>query len=85
MNLNIGTTESPIIPIKIGDAHKTGDVARLLLKAGVYANAIVYPGVSRKDARIRTSLMATHTKEHLDKALNAFNYVNQKLGISKNL
>lgn len=84
LGLNIGTTESPIIPIKIGDAHKTGDAARLLLKAGVYANAIVYPGVSRKDARIRTSLMATHTREHLDKALNGFEYVNQKLGISEN-
>ena len=82
MGLDIGPTQSPIIPIKIGDAHKTGDAARLLLKAGVYANAIVYPGVSRKDARIRTSLMATHTKEHLDKALNAFDYVNQKLNIS---
>lgn len=83
MNLDIGITESPIIPVKIGDAHKTGDAARLLLKAGVYANAIVYPGVSRKDARIRTSLMATHTKEHLDKALNGFDYVNKKLNISK--
>ncbi|QTE23550.1 aminotransferase class I/II-fold pyridoxal phosphate-dependent enzyme [Polaribacter cellanae] len=82
MNLDIGVTESPIIPIKIGNAHKTGDAARLLLKAGVYANAIMYPGVSRKDARIRTSLMATHTKEHLDKALNGFDYVNQKLGIN---
>lgn len=83
MKLDIGTTASPIIPIKIGDAHKTGDAARLLLKAGVYANAIVYPGVSRKDARIRTSLMATHTREHLDKALNAFEYVNQQLKIAK--
>lgn len=59
MNLDIGITESPIIPVKIGDPHKTGDAARLLLKAGIYTNAIVYPGVSRKDARIRTSLMAT--------------------------
>ena len=83
LKLDVGITESPIIPIKIGDAHKTGNAARLLLKAGVYANAIVYPRVSRKDARIRTSLMATHTKEHLDKALNGFEYVNQKLGISK--
>lgn len=83
MNLDIGTTISPIIPVKIGDPHKTGDAARLLLKAGVYTNAIVYPGVSRKDARIRTSLMATHTREHLDKALNAFDYVNQQLKIAK--
>lgn len=84
LKLNIGKTESPIIPVKIGDAHKTADAARLLFKAGVYANAIVYPGVSRKDARIRTSLMATHTREHLDKVLNAFDYVNQKLNISIN-
>jgi len=82
MKLNIGTTASPIIPIKIGDAHKTAEAARLLLEAGVYANCIVYPGVSRKDARIRTSLMATHTKEHLDKVLNAFDHVNQKLNIA---
>lgn len=81
LKLDIGTTNSPIIPIKIGDQRKTGDAARLLLKAGVYANAIVYPGVSRKDARIRTSLMATHTREHLDKALNAFNYVKQHLNL----
>ena len=84
LKLDIGTTASPIIPVKIGDPHKTGDAARLLLEAGVYANAIVYPGVSRKDARIRTSLMATHTREHLDIVLNAFEYVNQKLYISKN-
>ena len=83
MKLDIGTTESPIIPIKIGDAHRTGQAARLLIEAGVYANAIVYPGVSRKDARIRTSLMATHTKAHLDKALNGFDYINKKLHISR--
>ena len=82
LGLDIGTTESPIIPVKIGDAHKTGNAGRLLLEAGVYANTIVYPGVSRKNARIRTSLMATHTREHLDLALNAFEYVNQKLHIS---
>jgi glycine C-acetyltransferase len=83
LGMDIGNTASAIIPVKIGDAHHTGDAARLLLEAGVYANAIVYPGVSRKNARIRTSLMATHTREHLDKALNAFEYVDQKLHISR--
>ena len=58
LKLAIGTTASQIIPIKTGDPHKTGDAARLLLKAAVYVNAIVYPGVSRKDARISTSLIA---------------------------
>ncbi|QKJ28398.1 aminotransferase class I/II-fold pyridoxal phosphate-dependent enzyme [Mucilaginibacter mali] len=82
LGLDIGNTESAIIPVKIGDAHKTGDAGRLLLKAGVYANTIVYPGVARKNARIRTSLMATHTRDHLDKALSAFEYIDQKLHIS---
>jgi glycine C-acetyltransferase len=84
LGMDIGTTQSAIIPVKIGDAHKTGNAGRLLLEAGVYANTIVYPGVNRKNARIRTSLMATHTREHLDKALNAFEYVDQKLHISRN-
>lgn len=41
-----------------------------------------YPAVSRKNVRIRMSLMATHTKEHLDKVLNAFEHVDKKLHIS---
>lgn len=83
LKLDIGTTASPIIPIKIGDPRKTADAARMLLELGIYANCIVYPGVARKDARIRTSLMATHTKEQLDTVLNAFEHVNQKLSIAK--
>lgn len=83
MNLNIGTTQSPIIPVKIGDPHKTAQVARMLLQAGVYANCIVYPGVSKKDARIRTSLMATHTKDHLDHVLNAFEHILKKIDLTK--
>ena len=79
LKLDIGTTASPIVSIKIGDPLKTGDAARLLLKIGVYVNAIVYPGVSRKDARIRTSLMATHSRAQLDVALNTFEYVNKRL------
>ena len=81
IGMDIGTTESAIIPVKIGDAHKTGDAGKLLLKAGIYTNPILYPAVAKKDARIRMSLMATHTMEQLDKALNAFEYVNQKLDI----
>ncbi|MEJ5088703.1 aminotransferase class I/II-fold pyridoxal phosphate-dependent enzyme [Sphingobacterium faecium] len=83
LNLNIGTTQSAIIPIKIGDPHKTSQVARMLLAAGVYANCIVYPGVSKKDARIRTSLMATHTRENLDHVLNAFEQIGRKINLTK--
>ncbi|WP_353959496.1 aminotransferase class I/II-fold pyridoxal phosphate-dependent enzyme [Mucilaginibacter flavus] len=83
LKLDICNTESPIISVKIGDSLLTRAAGRLLYEAGIYANTIVYPCVAQKNGRIRTSLMATHTKEHLDKALNAFEYVNQKLHISR--
>ena len=54
-----------------------------MLEAGVYANPIMYPAVSKKNARVRLNIMATHTKEHLDKVLNAFSDVDRKLSISK--
>lgn len=84
MGLDIGTTASAIIPVKIGDQVKTGEAGRLLLEAGVYANPIIYPAVSRKNARVRLSIMATHTREHLDRVLNAFDTINQRLHISVN-
>jgi glycine C-acetyltransferase len=83
LGLDVGTTASAIIPVKIGDPHITGDVGRELLEAEIYTNPILYPAVAKKDARIRMSLMATHTKSQLDKALNAFEHVNKKYKISE--
>ncbi|MBK1439834.1 aminotransferase class I/II-fold pyridoxal phosphate-dependent enzyme [Parapedobacter sp. ISTM3] len=83
LGLDTGTTCSAIIPVKIGDPHVTGDAGRLLLKAGIFTNPILYPAVPRHDARIRMSIMATHTKEHLDRALEAFEYVDNQLNIAK--
>lgn len=83
LGLNLGETSSAIIPVKVGDAWLTGEAGKLLLSAGVYANPIIYPAVSKKDARIRTSVMATHSYEQLDKVLNAFEWVDNKLGLSK--
>lgn len=85
IGLNIGTTESAIIPVKIGDPYKNSQVGRMLLQNGIYTNPIMYPAVSMKDSRIRMSIMATHTKEQLDKALNAFDYINKKLEIAKSI
>lgn len=85
LGLNIGTTRSAIVPVKIGDPHVTGDVGRMLLQSGIYTNPILYPAVPRKDARIRMSVMATHTREHLDKALNAFADIDRKLHISREM
>ncbi|WP_199539328.1 aminotransferase class I/II-fold pyridoxal phosphate-dependent enzyme [Dyadobacter luteus] len=75
LGLDVGITGSAIIPVKIGDPHKTSDVGSMLLKAGIYTNPILYPAVAKKNARIRMSVMATHTREHLDKTLNAFEHI----------
>jgi glycine C-acetyltransferase len=85
LGLDIGTTASAVIPVKIGDIPKTLEAGRLLLKAGIYTNPIMYPAVSKKNARIRMNVMASHTTEHLDKVLNAFADINSKLQISKPL
>ncbi|ARS41914.1 2-amino-3-ketobutyrate CoA ligase [Sphingobacteriaceae bacterium GW460-11-11-14-LB5] len=79
LGLDIGTTASGIVPVKIRDIPKTLEVGRLLLRAGVYANPIMYPAVAKKDSRIRMSLMATHTRPQLDKVLNAFSDIAKKL------
>lgn len=83
IGLDVGITESAIIPVKIGDVYKNSLAGKMLLENGVYTNPIMYPAVSLKDSRIRMSIMATHTKKHLDKALNVFEYVNKKLEIAK--
>jgi glycine C-acetyltransferase len=83
LGFDVGTTASAVVPVKVGDILKTLEAGRLLLKAGIYTNPIMYPAVSKKNARIRMNVMATHTKEHLDKVLNAFKEVDKLLNISK--
>ena len=82
LGFDVGTTQSAIIPVKIGDVYKNSKAGKMLLENGIYTNPIMYPAVSMKDSRIRMSLMATHTKEHLDKALNVFEFVRKKLDIA---
>jgi len=83
MGFNTGNTQSAIIPVMTGDPAVNAEACKLLLEAGVYANQIGYPAVARKDARIRMSIMATHTIEQMDLVLNAFAWVGQKLPIRK--
>lgn len=70
-----------IIPVRIGNPHKTGYARKMLLKQVVCANPILYPAVSKKDARIRMSLSAIYTTRQLDKVFNAFEFVDKKLHI----
>jgi glycine C-acetyltransferase len=85
LGLDVGNTASAIVPVKIGDISLNAKVTGLLLSAGVYANQINYPAVSRKDARVRMSLMATHTHSQLDKVLSAWEWVMKKVDLTPSL
>ena len=73
--------DSPIVPIMLYDAALSQDFANMLLKEGVYAVGFFYPVVPEGQARIRTQISAAHTREHLDKAVNAFVKVGKELKV----
>ena len=73
--------DSPIVPIMLYDAALSQDFADMLLKEGVYAVGFFYPVVAKGQARIRTQISAAHTREHLDKAINAFIKVGKELKV----
>ena len=84
LGFDTGNTQSAIIPVMTaGDPARNAEACKLLMEAGVYANQIGYPAVARKNARIRMSLMATHTIEQMDRVLNAFEWVDRKLRLTK--
>ena len=63
---------TPIVPVLIGDDWEAAQMWKALFDAGVYVNVALYPAVERGGALLRTSVMATHEREHLDRALAAF-------------
>jgi len=73
--------DSAIVPVMLYDAKLSQTMANLLLKEGVYVIGFFFPVVPREKARIRVQLSAAHTKEHLDKALNAFIKVGKTLNL----
>lgn len=73
--------DSPIVPIMLYDAALSQKFADLLLKEGVYAIGFFYPVVPKNQARIRTQISAAHSKEDLDKAINAFIKVGKELAV----
>ncbi len=72
---------SPVIPLAIGDDMDAYQMTVKLQEAGVFANPVVSPAVPHGQAMIRTSYMASHKREHLDFALEAFARVGRELGI----
>jgi 8-amino-7-oxononanoate synthase len=81
LGFELGASETPIIPIMVGDDLIAFKMAMMLQQEGVFANVAVNPAVPQGKALIRTSYMATHTDEHLEKVLNAFEKVGKALGI----
>ena len=73
--------DSAIVPVMLYDAKLAQNMADDLLKEGVYVIGFFFPVVPKDKARIRVQLSAAHTKEHLDKAINAFVTVGKRLAV----
>jgi len=77
LGFDTGSSETPIIPVRIGDSVSTFTATVRLQEEGVLVNPVVAPAVPEGDCLIRISLMATHTPEHIDFALSKL----QKIGV----
>ncbi len=73
--------EHPIVPIMLYDARKAQDVARDLLEEGIYVIGFSFPVVPKEQARIRVQVSAAHTREHLDRCVEAFTAVGRRHGV----
>ncbi len=81
MGCEIGQTSTPIIPLFIRDNDLTFLIVKELFEAGIFVNPVVAPAVASEDTLIRFSLMATHTKEQLDYALETIHKVFKSHGL----
>jgi 8-amino-7-oxononanoate synthase len=81
LGFNTGNSNSPIIPLIIGEDLRTALAWRALADDGVYVNPVVPPGVPANMSLLRTSYTATHRREHLDKALTIFEDVGHRLDL----
>ena len=81
LGFNTGISDSPITPVIAGDTSKANALSDRLFQEGVFAQAIGYPTVARDKARVRTIVTATHTREDLQYALDAFRKVGKEIGL----
>jgi 8-amino-7-oxononanoate synthase len=81
LGFDIGDTETPIIPILIGENMKTFKFWKLLFDEGIFANTAISPAVPPGTARIRTSYTATHTDDQMNRVLEVFEKVGKKMGV----
>jgi 8-amino-7-oxononanoate synthase len=81
LGFNIGKTQSPIIPVIVGDDETCFRLWKEVFENGVYTNPVIAPAVPQGMALLRTSYMATHTKDQLTTALGVFEKAGKKLGL----
>ncbi len=81
LGFDIGNSTTAVIPVIIGDKDRTLMAWKMLFEAGVFVNPVISPGVQRGRELLRTSYMATHTREQLDQVLGTFEVVGKQLGL----
>lgn len=81
MGYDTGPTETPIIPVIIGNDEMAFMLWRLLRENGIFTNPVIYPAVPKGQALIRTSYSATHTEEELNTVLECFENCGKQLGL----
>ncbi|ATV31180.1 serine palmitoyltransferase [Prevotella intermedia] len=79
----IGDTASPIIPLYVRDIHKTFIVTKMAYDAGVFINPVIPPACAPQDTLVRFALMATHTKEQVERGVEILKKIFQEQGIIK--
>lgn len=81
LGFDIGTSETPVVPIVIGSDELTFLTWKLLFESGVFVNPVISPAVAPGRQLLRTSYMATHTDDQLDKVLNIFAKIGKQVGL----
>jgi 8-amino-7-oxononanoate synthase len=79
LGFDLGSCETPIIPVYIRDDMKALQLTKSLLEAGVFVNPVISPAVSKEESLIRLSLMATHTKEQVNIAIDKIHKVYKQI------
>ncbi len=81
LGFDIGHSQTPIVPVMLGDVKLAKEFSRLILDKGIFAMAIGYPTVPQGQARIRVMMSASHSRKDLDSALKSFEVVGRQLKV----
>ena len=81
LGFDLADSETPVIPIMIRDTEKTLLLNKRIFDLGVFASPVIHPGVPPRKERIRLGAMATHTEDHIGRALDIFEQAGRELGV----